>query len=1244
MIEEQNENFLTNSIKISKKKSAKINPRSSSSHKTKKNGKFKIRSYPNKQKYIKRDPPKNFKKRTLHSPTVKDIRRNARQIQTQIHTNNKLRMSKIQFDPNVLEIGLYRNHKTETRQFVEPRQSKNEPRKFQKKRSKSSIKTLNRFVINPHNRYTIGDEDLIANFLSPKRKGSQSSKSNSQNVQYRYLKPKKSTQKNFSKFTSTGHKRKSKRAYMRTLEPNKLNIEHIFTNNSKDFEQFKNLLDSSNQNSADDEFETYKTKKSQSTGQKNGFKSDIDQINQHIDQAYKKKFAQMQPQSYFQHPQSKKKSQREVHHGGNLGLKIQKIRDQNAKRTEINKKLQKKAMNEIDLELKKFEKLKEKTKKEKISKIREVDKMYTNANMSEDYSKYKKSTPNNSQSMWDNQKFNQKNDQYEEEINSKQYDTPDFSYENGQNKAEIYSQDYKQMYSEYMIDEDEFEDICCEEEDAEDYTTEDEFTIEDYNNKVDTSGAKYGNLKFFEAEAYNQEKENKYRGGKRKKGRESKDKVGKSEVDGIRVYKNVKNTDRKKASSKKSFKSAEDKNEKYEPVQIKQRTIGKRIRKKPLDTGLGNLAIAKNRAKNQEKAENKTSKKNNSKDQDQSKNKSKAKDKLEKPKKDKGSKKSKSKKGSKNTITQSSKLKALKKKKKKKGAKMSELFPANMEDEKIKFYDSLKPYAYFVANEKDLESQSVAVPNPIQARSYDKVEYATYNPQFVYKFDSDSKVPFSEVVDKRFVSIAKRILDATLLYYSKDRGDRVIADGHAMSKNQLEKLKKKSGKNYFYKADSLYYNSFGRVVSQQETEREFRYYIEDLGIKFLTEEEQNYINQMKAKEELDMLSDITKVNDPYGRAISRGGGDYDSNLMKPKNMFGGQNDFGGFGGLNDQFTGFGPTGNDLFSDEQKLGLMSSNDPKEPKIVLQFSSKSIAPTKVVHVPKSLHSKIVVSLPVIYREKRLPNVLNHEIGTHYCRRYNDYFQFWYGKRNKYSLKGFRSTDLLSSEEGLASINQTYEQANSCLGYNWWSSNSENVYDINELTDVGFQVDPESDSYLKFEHNPTPPFLFQAALHYYAAYMSSILSFADLYNTLKRYMSDEVRLWRECIRVKRGQHDTSKSSGFYKDQVYLIGAIDILKQREKINFYDFYRGKICLGDYFKLFGHCLRRQQAQPDDSNANENGVEAYLDMGSGAGVDDNRGEVPVDGLLYPYFLKDIRKYRTILDKVAEVNFIDEPANE
>lgn len=140
----------------------------------------------------------------------------------------------------------------------------------------------------------------------------------------------------------------------------------------------------------------------------------------------------------------------------------------------------------------------------------------------------------------------------------------------------------------------------------------------------------------------------------------------------------------------------------------------------------------------------------------------------------------------------------------------------------------------------------------------------------------------------------------------------------------------------------------------------------------------------------------------------------------------------------------------------------------------------------------------------------------------------------------------------------------------------------------------------------------------------------------------MSDEVRLWRECIRVKRGQCDTSLSSGFYKDQVYLIGAIEILKSRDRINFYDFYRGKISLVDYFRLFGHCLRRQPTQ--STNTESMGVEAYLDSDMALELGDDCGEVPVEGLLYPYFLKDIRKYRQVLDKIAEVNFIDEPRKE
>ena len=53
------------------------------------------------------------------------------------------------------------------------------------------------------------------------------------------------------------------------------------------------------------------------------------------------------------------------------------------------------------------------------------------------------------------------------------------------------------------------------------------------------------------------------------------------------------------------------------------------------------------------------------------------------------------------------------------------------------------------------------------------------------------------------------------------------------------------------------------------------------------------------------------------------------------------------------------------------------------------------------------------------------------------------------------------------------------------------------------------------------------------------------------------------------------------------------------------------------------------------------VDSYLDLDRGMSSEDNRGEVPVEGLLYPYFLRDIQKYREVLDKIAEVNFIDEP---
>ena len=61
---------------------------------------------------------------------------------------------------------------------------------------------------------------------------------------------------------------------------------------------------------------------------------------------------------------------------------------------------------------------------------------------------------------------------------------------------------------------------------------------------------------------------------------------------------------------------------------------------------------------------------------------------------------------------------------------------------------------------------------------------------------------------------------------------------------------------------------------------------------------------------------------------------------------------------------------------------------------------------------------------------------------------------------------------------------------------------------------------------------------------------------------------------MRVKRGIADTTKPGGIfshyigmYKDQIYFMGAINILRNRHKINFHELHCGKISVEDYFKL-----------------------------------------------------------------------------
>ena len=124
---------------------------------------------------------------------------------------------------------------------------------------------------------------------------------------------------------------------------------------------------------------------------------------------------------------------------------------------------------------------------------------------------------------------------------------------------------------------------------------------------------------------------------------------------------------------------------------------------------------------------------------------------------------------------------------------------------------------------------------------------------------------------------------------------------------------------------------------------------------------------------------------------------------------------------------------------------------------------MAPTSVVHDPTG-KSRIIISLPIAYREHRIQGVLNHEIGTHFLRKFNDRNQPWFKCRKKFELKPY-----IITEEGLAALNQMLDAAN--------------------------------DMRLK-------PYLFNAALHYYSAYVSSILSFEELFQVLEKYIKDPYR----------------------------------------------------------------------------------------------------------------------------------------
>jgi len=168
--------------------------------------------------------------------------------------------------------------------------------------------------------------------------------------------------------------------------------------------------------------------------------------------------------------------------------------------------------------------------------------------------------------------------------------------------------------------------------------------------------------------------------------------------------------------------------------------------------------------------------------------------------------------------------------------------------------------------------------------------------------------------------------------------------------------------------------------------------------------------------------------------------------------------------------------------------------------------------------SLHT-LKLRSGVEYRDLDTIGMIYHELGTHALRRLNYEQQPWYKKKKKY---GF--SDYLASEEGLA-----------------------------------------------ITHSLLPKKLqlaYSAAIRYLACAYSQQHSFVELWNYLKKYISNSDRLWTICVRQKRGIEDTSQSGGYTKDFVYFEGFVEVINwlRNNDYRLEDAYYGKMALTDVEK------------------------------------------------------------------------------
>lgn len=249
------------------------------------------------------------------------------------------------------------------------------------------------------------------------------------------------------------------------------------------------------------------------------------------------------------------------------------------------------------------------------------------------------------------------------------------------------------------------------------------------------------------------------------------------------------------------------------------------------------------------------------------------------------------------------------------------------------------------------------------------------------------------------------------------------------------------------------------------------------------------------------------------------------------------------------------TGGRLLSKSQIYTLVKKylkNEELEDEVVLNLSEDLLSRGSL---SRSKGKALLNVRCVNQRERWAEGLLRHELGTHYLRSCNTQYQPWCNLRVRHNLG---MGPINPTEEGLASLHSVL-----------------------------------------FHDNP---YLWRAALLYYTTYMASKMSFKDLFMDIEKFVFNPAVRWDYCIRAKRGQVDTSRPGSFCKDQVYLDGALQLLKRRRVLDFHMLVRlGKVAYKDVDRL---CVT-DIAQLDNTRI-------------------------------PWFMDDLSVYRYQLDHIADTN--------